>query len=174
MMPNDQVEELGFKRLDNDNWLTADPIWRAFAMPPDGSTHEDAWINDIMQFSLAAGVPIEIRKLFEIARGALVYGLLFYPLLTLGTEQLMRVHEAATFLKCRALSAPSGETSKFDHQIKWLVKQGAISREGQRRWDAVRLLRNHASHPKDQTILDPNMALSMLEGTVELINGLFQ
>ena len=40
-------------------------------------------------------VPRSIRQLFEVARGAMVYGAFYNPLYALGYEQLYRVSEAA-------------------------------------------------------------------------------
>jgi len=40
-------------------------------------------------------------------------------------------------------------------------------------WEAIRYLRNEASHPKDQTIYSPGMVISVLESISECINSLF-
>jgi hypothetical protein len=40
-------------------------------------------------------VPEPIRELFDVARGAMIYGWFFYPLFRLGEDQLHRVVEAA-------------------------------------------------------------------------------
>jgi hypothetical protein len=42
------------------------------------------------------------------------------------------------------------------------------------RWDALRLLRNDASHPKAQSIYLPSWVLTSLEAVVELLNGLWE
>jgi hypothetical protein len=119
-----------------------------------------------------AAVPLAIRKLFETARGTLVYSLMFYSLITIGTEQIFRVLEAAASNKCMAMKSPK-KIYKFSHKIKWLVDNGAIARDQHLRWDTIRELRNIASHLHDQNIFDPNMALQILDIAIELINGLF-
>ena len=142
-------------------------------MPPDCDDPSQAWVEEVLSYDLAPSVPITVRRLFEIARGTLVYSLMYYPLLTLGSEQLMRVQEAAAAAKCKALGAPENQTSNFDRQIRWLVKKRKISASDETPWHAARQLRNHASHPTDQSIFDPTMAISMLAGSVELISALF-
>jgi hypothetical protein len=171
MTVNDPTGGFGFKRLTVENWLTPDPVWQHFAHPPfaDPAT---AWVQDIMIHDLAPTVPLAVRRLFEVARGSLAYGFLFYPLLTVGTEQISRVLEAAVANRCIALMTSSKDDS-FSDRINWLHEAGHFSAAQHRRWHNARKLRNHSSHPKDQSIVDPNMTVEMLRMAVELINELF-
>jgi hypothetical protein len=137
---------------------------------PDAS---DAWVFDLVQSALDPAVPLNIRRLFEIARGTLVYSLMFYPLLTLGTEQMFRVFETSLSTKCIDLSAPV-KIATFVDKIDWLTTLGAISVEDKGRWSAIRKLRNEASHPKDQNIFPPSEALPHVDAAIELINRLFR
>ena len=132
----------------------------------------DAWVFDLAQKELAPAVPLNIRKLFEIARGTLVYSLMFYPLLTLGTEQVFRVFETALLMKCRDLGAPA-KAKTFAEKIEWLTKSGVIRVHDKDRWTAIRHFRNEASHPKDQNIFPPSEALHIVDAAIELINALF-
>jgi hypothetical protein len=161
----------GFKRLTVENWLTPDPVWQHFVHPPfiDPAT---AWAQDVLKHDLSPAVPIAVRRLFKVARGALVYGFMFYPLLTLGSEQLFRVLETAVNEKCAALQAPVTAHNFFE-KLKWLLENKTLSEAQHRRWDAVRLLRNRASHLQDQNIFDPTAALDMLRCAVELADELF-
>ena len=93
-----------------ENWLTVDPVWDAF-----GKSEPSEWVHDLLKVNLDPVVPLAIRKLFETARGTLVYGRMFYPLLTIGTEQVFRVLEAAATNKCMAMNAPA-EIKKFYHK----------------------------------------------------------
>jgi hypothetical protein len=136
---------------------------------PDPS---EAWVSDLTQTELDPAVPLTIRKLFETPRGTLVYSLMFYPLLTLGAEQLFRVLEAAASAKCKAKSAPR-RIKTFKEKVEWLGENGVIPAEQQSRWQAIRNLRNEASHPADQSILPPGEVLTILDVAVELINPLF-
>lgn len=131
----------------------------------------DAWVFDLTEVRLNPAVPLPIQKLFEVARGILVYSLMYYPLLTLGAEQLFRVVEAAVAAKCKHASAP--HITKFSQRIDWLVKHGHIPADERARWEAIVHLRNEASHPADQIILAPGMVLDILDNAVELIDSLF-
>ncbi len=127
---------------------------------------------DLIQTELDTTVRLSIRKLFETARGTLVYSLMFYPLLTLGTDQMFRVFDAAVSAKCKEMRAPA-KIRRCAEKIKWLGERTVISPEQQSRWNASRHLRNEASHPADQSIMPPGEALNVIDVAVELINPLF-
>jgi hypothetical protein len=160
--------EFGYKRLTLENWLMVDPAWSGVVMSSSRPNPSEAWVHDLIQTELDPTVPLPIRKLFEIARGTLVYSLM----LTVGTEQMFRVFDAAVSAKCKEMKAPS-KVQRFVDKIKWLGERAVISPEQQSRWTAIRQLRNEASHPADQSILPPGEALNVLDIAVELINPLF-
>jgi hypothetical protein len=128
MSPAQLPNEFGYKRLTLENWLTVDPSWSGVSMSSSRLDPSEAWVYDLIQTALDPVVPIPIRKLFEIARGTLVYSLMFYPLLTLGTEQMLRVFDAAVSAKCKAMNAPS-KVQRFADKIKWLGERAIISPE---------------------------------------------
>jgi hypothetical protein len=165
------VNEFGFKQVSVANWLKVDPAWGGFIMSSSLSDPSEAWVHDLAEFQLNTAIPLPVRRLFEVARGAMAYSLMFYPLLTLGSEQLLRVMETAVSEKCKALSAPV--LSNYSRQVDWLVKQEVIPTNESERWKALIQLRNAASHPADQTIMPPGWALDFMKTTTELINGLF-
>lgn len=167
MTASSQPNDLGFKRLSLENWQTVDPVWGAFA-----NSEPSEWVHDLLKVNLDPVVPLPIRKLFETARGTLVYGLMFYPLLTIGTEQLFRVLEAAVTNKCMEMHAPA-KIRQFSRKLTWLLENNTIAEEQYIRWNSIRQLRNHVSHPHDQNIFDPNIALDQLYISIELINKLF-
>jgi hypothetical protein len=78
------VANLGFKKLTVDNWLQPDEASSSFARisPIDGKlfpvTGNDRLLV-ILEPNLEETVPFEIRKMFEVARGALAYGYFFIP-----------------------------------------------------------------------------------------------
>jgi hypothetical protein len=157
-------DQLGFRRIDPEDWLQPDipsyfPGWK----------HQQ-WVQLFVRPVLAENVPAEIRRLFEAARGAIIYGWFFYPLLTLGLEQTWRVTESAARARCEMLGK---REDRFFDQIKALVEAGIIPVEYEPRWQALRKLRNHSSHPKQQTIWDPGQAYSELERAADWINQLF-
>lgn len=164
-------DSFGFKRLTTQNWLAADPVWQHFSHPPfvDPAT---AWADDVLKHELAPAVPQPLRRMFEVGRGTLLYGFLFYPLLTVGTDQLFRVLEAAVNATCEASHAPA-RVKKFSEKLSWLMETKKMPESEHKRWDDIRLLRNHSTHARDQHIYDPNIALDGLRLTVELINKLF-
>jgi hypothetical protein len=169
---------LGFKRLTLDNWLQPDGASTAFGSisPIDGkprSTTANERLGYILRPQLTEKVPIEVSALFEVARGAMVYGYFFYPLYALGCEQLFRVVETAVNLKCKAMGVPS-KVQKFYEKLEWLVLMKVISEEEKNIWHALRELRNLASHPQNQTILPPGMVIGIVERIADKINFLFE
>lgn len=164
----------GFKKLTAENWLVPDNVWADVvnAILPDGDIEfmtGDKWILAILDFDLLEAVPIEVKKLFAVARGSIAYGYFFYPLLTLAAEQLYRVTEAAVDHKCQEMGRHKPK-EKFAQKIEWLRNESVIA--DKERWDGIRNLRNDASHPKSQTILPPGMLLSVLQIVTECINSL--
>jgi hypothetical protein len=156
------------KKLTPANWLELDPTNRAFGPPP---TPQDV-VTVVLTPELSERVPEEIRDLFEVARAAMCYGCFFYPLWTLAAEQLFRVAEAAVRARCRTLRAGTGNLS-FKQGLAFLAKHAPQDVEIID-WNAVRYLRNEASHPIRQTIITPAMAVSTLESTADALNKLFR
>lgn len=106
-----------FKKLTRENWSTLDPtashnVW----IDDEGNTRPvtpDDWAEEILQVQLSNKVPSELRNLFEVAQGVLCYGAFFYPLYTLGDEQIYRVLDAAVTLVHQKLDGPPGNKNFF-------------------------------------------------------------
>ena len=165
-----------FKELTLENWLEPDPVTRLFVgfspdEPPRPMTGDD-WARQILAIHLSDAVPEEVHRLFEVACGAILYGYFFYPLYTLGLEQMPRVAEAAVAHRCANVGAPPS-VDRFARRLTWLRDQGVLSDDEHARWNVVRDFRNLASHPQDQTIVTPGMAINIAHGIVGLINSLF-
>lgn len=107
----------------------------------------------------------------------------FYPLYTLGTEQLYRVADAATWHRCRQLGKPlpnaGPERETFAARVAWLLDQGAIVSPW---WwghapanpdGGVRMARNVTSHATFQQLDMPGSALAELHHVTEQVNELF-
>lgn len=170
------MSKFGFKEITPSNWLERDDVLKGFVrMSPSGQsiplTSED-WLGHILKPKLLESVPADVQALFEVARGAMAYSYFFYPLFTLAAEQLFRVAEAAVAHKCKALGAPESRDT-FKKRISWLVEEGVIPSSELNRWDAIRELRNIASHPERQSIFTPGQAIGRLEGIAVQINSLF-
>ncbi len=170
------MSRFGFKDLDSTNWLEPDLIVQTFVKVdpitgPKEMTGKD-WVNAILEPSLIEEIPEEVQALYEVARGAMLYGFFFYPLYTLGAEQLFRVSEAAITHKCESLNAPKNVNSMAS-RIRWLYQNEIISEIQHIKWGATRELRNAASHLKRQSIITPGNAIGFVERTAELINSLW-
>lgn len=172
--------QLGFKRLTPDNWQQPDPALSAFVRcsPQDGSFQPitgDEWAQCVLNVELNERVPLEVQRLFAVARGSLIYGYFFYPLYTLGAEQLFRVVAAAVDHKCRGLGMPEKKLEKvsFSKKVAHLVKAEVIPSSARQGWDALWWLRNLASHPDDQMILPPGIVIRELRRIAIEIDGLF-
>ena len=169
------VSKLSFKTITPENWQEPD-IPRTLP-----KMTAEIWIRDHLTPQLTSDVPNEVRGLFEVARAAIIYGWYFYPLLTLGSDQLFRALEAAVHHCCEKHSIPTEFEDKngkkravrYDLQVKRLVEKGIVPAEEESRWEGARRLRNSASHPKWQSIFDPSTSLSMLTLVSEDINRLF-
>jgi len=164
----------GFKELTVENWRRADRISSLFFRPAIETPENDGgdrWAELLLEPRLSDRVPSEVRDLFEVARGAMLYGYFFYPLYTLGSEQLFRVFEAALKHKCAEVNAPP-ELHGFGAMQKWLEARRHLAEPW--RWVAIRGLRNETSHPERQFLVTPHQALRDLETSVSMIDSLFQ
>jgi hypothetical protein len=159
------AENFGFKRLSPDNWLSVDPAWGGVIMSASLPDPALAWVADLATVQLELAVPVEVRKLFEVARGAMAYSIMFYPLLTIGIEQMTRVMEADAAEKCRLLDAPSGACASFSRSVDWLTSRGAIGKDDEEQWRMAVMARNEAPHPSGQSIFGPGMSLRQLDWT---------
>ncbi|MDP9481519.1 MAG: hypothetical protein M3R38_38630 [Actinomycetota bacterium] len=133
-------EGLGFEKLTPENWLEPDSVMRAFGRLPDVGepyvpTGEER-VGDAMGIELLEEVPLEVRRLFAAARGALCYGYFFYPLYALAGEQLAPVAETAVAHKYGDLGGPKRprktpeskpRKATFEDKLKYLEHEGIIT-----------------------------------------------
>lgn len=168
--------DLGIKKLSPENWLESDlasTVWIS-RIDAEGEHLIDAEdrLREILEPTLDEAVPDEVRRLFEVARGTLAYGWFFYPLYTLGGDQLYRVADAATVHKCRGMQAPKSRKT-FNKRVDWLVENGAILESDKFDWDTTRMGRNIGSHDEIQHIFSPGDAMLTLRRVADKINALF-
>jgi hypothetical protein len=121
---------------------------------------------------LNATVPANVRVLFEVARGSLVYGYFFYPLYTLAAEQLFRVGEAAVSTKFVLVGGGNPKRS-FQKKLEYLRDNAVITKTDLAQWDTIRQFRNLVSHPEIQNIFPPGRIAGMLNHVADIINSLF-
>ena len=174
---------LGFKRISIANWQDRDIPIGFSALTPD------SWVEHHMQPQLGPHVPADIASLFEVARGAMVYGWFFYPLITLAAEQCSRVVEAGVRACCVEHGIPTQRLDKnssplrtksgrpietaYSDNIAMLIKAGVIPASDAELWNAARELRNLFSHPERQMIFPPGVTLGILQTTSDHLNELF-
>jgi len=172
------MKNLGFKQLNKENWLKPDRISSSFIQLSQEEKNSnisagEKYLEIILEPKLSEKVPIEVRKLFEVARGALIYGFFFYPLYTLACEQLFRIAETALTYRCELINIKESK-KKFESKIDFLAHEKLIAEEGKNIWHALRKLRNYASHPEDQSIMTPGQVIGILGRITEDINRLFK
>jgi len=166
----------GMKRITPSNWQLPEM--------PEIYTNmtQEIWIQEHLTPKLNPEVPENIAALYEVARGAMIYGWYFYPLITLGAEQCLRVLETAVRRCCEnngiktKVEGKDGKVfdTSFVKNIKALIKKGIIPAKDEKLWMAAKDIRNYASHPESQTILPPGMTLANLKITADRLNYLFQ
>jgi hypothetical protein len=161
------------KQISAANWQQIDAAPKIWCeMTAVAKTNEE-WIKFFFLPKLNSKVPPEIAKLLEVARGAMIYGWNFYPLLTLGVEQCCRLLDTGTRIRCKQLGISAGN-APFKQNIDALIKLGIVSKNDEVRWNAVRSLRNLSSHPERQSLFDPGQAQGTLSLVVEFLNDLFR
>ena len=168
-----------FKNVGIDNWAERDPINENFAMPGKFGMRQmtgDDWAGLFLGVELAARVPEPVQHLFQVARNTLPYGHFFYPLYTLGAEQLYRVADAAALHRYRDLGGPKtkrGAAPTFAVRVRWLRQHGFIAEEHAHQWDGFRELRNDASHPEVQSVFTPGNAYTVLQAVAGCVTALY-
>ena len=170
------MDDLGIKRLTVEIWLEPDSAMAFYVTvaeggilkPQDGSV----WLSQILKVELSSIVPLDVRKLFEVARGTLAYGYFYYKHYTLALEQLFRVTDAAIIHKCESLGVRKPKQTYSD-RLKILVSKNIISKEAQADWEHIIDGRNFSSHPEQQMILTPAMAIKRFAELTDHINALF-
>lgn len=171
-----------FKRLTASNWTEPDEASSAFAaLNLESGAREDidadGWAERFLSIELSHVVPEDIRDMWAVARGVLLYGWFFYPLYALGEDQLRRVADAAVLIRYEQVGGPNdrrtGRTPNLKRRLAWLIANGFISETVQQRWDAIRNLRNYGSHPSFARIEMPVGALQSLAVLADEINALF-
>lgn len=164
-------QRYGFKKLTIENILEPDTLGIQC------NINQEQWLSfaaDYLEPQLSDSVPVETKRLFEVARGTMVYGLYFYPLYSMGTEQLFRVAENALRQKCIALNIQFEDGKMyFGNMLSALVRRSVISKDRKQFWKGFQRLRNISSHLDNQDIITPSMATQTLKVVTEQINSLF-
>jgi hypothetical protein len=172
------------KTITKDNWLEVDSIiasgvFARFLMS-DGVQPLTAndWVKRFLTPKLSPNVPEEVQELFEVARGAVLYGVFFYPLFTLGLEQAFRLMEAAA--KAKATSLGISMVNAKDRYRSYgailadLFAKKALTKAEYEYWSNAKEFRNETTHANSQPILMPPQVVGMLSSITAAINRLFE
>jgi hypothetical protein len=177
----------GVKRLTIDNWLMPDDIGRAF-VEVNAATGErrpataESWAQRFLAIELGQCVPAEIRDMWEVARGALLYGWFYYALYALGEHELRRVVDAAALYRYRQAGGPplkkpdregKSRWPPFKARVAWLADHGILPQASRGRWEAIVDLRNEGSHATFRHLVMPIDALMTMKLLAQEISGLF-
>jgi hypothetical protein len=163
----------GFKMVDEMNLLAPDPLMGSMA------TRENDVVrpmipNDLLQPILAVTleerVPFEVRRAFFFARNAMCYGYWYYPLITLGSQQLLRVADYAT----EVAGSVNGLTPhrNFRPRIDQLVAAGVIDSANRGTWELICRFRNKATHPEWQQIWGIPQTLNVVRAVANEITAM--
>lgn len=173
-----QATPLGFKKLTKENWKSPDPFNDYFVMlnlytGEKFKITDDERADEFLKIELDTSLPIEVRRQFEAARGAMLYGCFFYPLFALGADQLLRVAESAVTHKC-LIRGLAKKSARYEIKLQKLKDAGYLTADEYDEWDLLRKMRNESSHSKIQTVFPAFEAISILKNIAGKINRLFQ
>lgn len=159
-----------FKDLNASNWREPDKVSTVFVAGGDD------WARLVLSQTLSERVPVDVRNLWDVARGLVLYGWFFAPLYAVGNDQLHRVIDAATDHAYRQFGGPSVDDGyvPFQSRIEWLVAQRYIDPSLAGWWMVVKDLRNYLSHPTQLqfgTIHDPLHSLARFKREIETLFG---
>lgn len=163
------------KRLNRTNWLEADQ--HGGPAPVDA----EAWRDAFLAIHLDPRVPAEIAAMFEAARGCMIYGSFFAPLVTLGVEHCYRMLEAAVRARCAQLGLPVALRDRqgkdrplsFQHNLRQLIGREAVSEADATLWRQAGELRDWAALPERQAAVGPDHAITALTRAAGLLGRLF-
>ena len=114
------MAEMGLKDVNIDNWLDPDSV-----IKKEHELDAELWMESVLEITLDERVPIDIRRHFAVCQNSMTYGYLFYPIMTLATERLYRVLEAAVDLRAHQ-SKESVDGLDLNEKIGRLIETGEI------------------------------------------------
>lgn len=163
------------KEITPENWL--EPDTSGDFPVSDARLWRDAFLG----IRLDPRAPADIADMFEAARGSMIYGYFFRPLVALGVEHCYRLLEAGARARCLMAGLPVScadsqgreHPLSFAHNLRALVGQGMIPEEAIKRWHQARELRYWAATPEHQSVLTSEHGITALERTAELLGALF-
>lgn len=182
-IPSDETTHklYGIKRLSYENFLV--PCVGAMLFDPYGGLITEglpiptaaavrARVERFTAVNVRDDVPETVWRMFEVAKGAMAFGLFFYPLYTIGEDHLSRLFEWMVKDRYVALSGKN-KASGLKVALDWLLKHGHFPPGSEVRWRAAYHIRNLKAHPTMQYIMSPADASRNLHYMRELIEHLY-
>lgn len=175
-LPRGLRENPPMKSINHDNWLQAD------ANGPSPYGDDRSWREAIFHVRLEGTVDREVARLFEAARGGLLYGYFFQPLLAMGVEQCYRVLESGARARCAeaglAVSCNDNQGRahplSFGHNLRALMKEGLIPDADLLLWQQAREMREWVATPAHQSLLTLDHGVTALTRVAELLGRLYR
>lgn len=168
-------DEHGHKRLSIDNYMQVDPFFNNISWwsqePDKRNDRLKERISEILEMQLHSAVPAEVRKMFDVLKGTIIYGFFYRPIFTVASDQIYFVADAAAFHRCKALGGIPPDN--FGERIKLLKEKGVIPADEGALWDAARRIRNAIAHRTEQSMDMPASEVSTLSMMADDINRLF-
>ena len=164
------------KVIDHDNWLLADAAGRGQV------ADVRAWRQAFLGIRLDPAVPQDISRLFEAARGSMLYSYFFQPLLISGVEQCYRALESGARTRCAQMGVDvycadkngKAHPLSFGHNLQLLAKQELIEDADMTLWRQARELRDWVALPAHQASLTLEHGVTALSRAAALLGKLFR
>jgi len=143
-----------FKKVTAENWLDPDPLYAHLVKrdkrdgaiyPMDGRD----WIELVNTIEFDECVPEDVREAFWFTLGAVGYSYFYWPLLTIVAQQSLRIADFAVDKLFDALALRPKPRS-FAERLRRLHDLGYLDDAEYNRWEGLRILRNHSTHPTFQ------------------------
>jgi hypothetical protein len=165
---DDAMAELGMKDVNLDNMLEPDSV-----IKKEYELDAELWTESVLEIALDERVPADVRRHYVACQHSMVYGYLFYPIMTLAAGQLYRVLEATVELRCHQ-SEENVEGLDLNEKIGRLIETGEIPEGSAFIWQTVGELRDFVSYPGGDNISPPNDGLILLTRVKECLESLYQ
>lgn len=155
----------GLKDITTSSFLETD--FKPIVGPDMKPLSYAVWIEIVTRAgTLPPTVPTQIAEAYEPYLGAIMYGWLYWPLLTMGIDKVLGLRETMARTACKIHGGSNNKTKTYELCIDYLFLHALIPPERRAKWDAGRSLRNSLSHPERRTIFGPWDAIVMLEAFV--------
>lgn len=167
-----------------ENWDQTDSTCLVFAIQtPTGTRAMTAndWVQMLLEKPLPEHTPKKLHEMFQSAQACMIYGVKYYPLFSLGAEQITRIIEATLNWYAQANQIPVIQTDRkgktrqvqFAQIIDVLKKHKLITQNEhdilQNYW---REIRNMFSHATERSILPPRIYMDIYNNGTDLITTL--